>query len=125
MGHKLFGIDIAKEIARAAGPGLLPVSLLKAQVGQRDSADPTAGKTTTYKTYPCRGVEDNSEETRRAGTAAQQSGRLILILAGTLPSGVIPVPGDRIRILSETLEIIGEGVSSDPARATYLCACQG
>lgn len=123
MGVPLFGVDIAAEIHAAMSSGLPAVRLLKEQVGPVDEANPTAEPVASYRSVPCRGFEDNSEETRRGGTQVQQSGRLILIIGNSLPSGVVPLPGDRIQILGETLEIIGEGVSTDPAHATYLCAC--
>lgn len=125
MGVPLFGQDISGTVARLMGPGLPKVRLLKRQVGSIDDANPTAAPTVSYRSVPCRGFEDNSEDTRRLGTEVQQTGRLVLILGDTLPRGTVPEPGDRIEILGETLEIIGEGVTSDPARATYLCSARG
>ena len=123
MGVPLFGVNISGIIKSAMAAGLPAIRLLKEQVGAVDAANPTDEPPVSYRSVPCRGFEDSSEDTRRNGTQVQQSGRLILILGDTLPRGVVPEPGDRIQILGETLEIVGEGVSSDPARATYLCAC--
>lgn len=125
MGVRLFGQDVSGQVRRAVARGLPRAQLLKQVAGQRDSADSTAGLAISYKTYPCRALEDNSEETRRQGSETQQSGRLVLIVGDTLPRGITPAPGDRIKILGEQLEIVGDGVSTDPARAVYLCACRG
>lgn len=105
--------------------GLPKATLRKPATPVVDPANPTAVQTVSYRSYPCRGFEDNSSTTRASATAVQQQGRLILLLGDTLPRGVRPSPGDRIAILGETLEIIGEGVSADPALATYICACRG
>ena len=124
MGVPLFGVNISGAIKSAMASGLPQVRLLKEQIGPIDETNPTAAPSVSYRSVPCRGFEDSSEETRRLGTLVQQSGRLILIIGDTLPSGTVPVPGDRLQILGEMLEIIGEGVSTDPAHATYLCACK-
>ena len=124
MGIPLFGVNISGAIKSSMAYGLPQVRLLKEQVGDVDPLNPTAAPPLSYRSVPCRGFEDNSEETRRTGTQIQQTGRLILILGDTLPSGTVPAPGDRVQLLGETLEIIGEGVSTDPAHATFLCSCR-
>jgi hypothetical protein len=123
VGVELFGVSISGIVKDAMADGLPAIRLLKEQVGVVDEASPTEEPPVSYRSVPCRGFEDSSEDTRRNGTQVQQTGRLVLIIGDTLPRGVVPEPGDRIQILGETLEIVGEGVSSDPARATYLCAC--
>lgn len=125
MGVKLFGQDIAAIVKRAMSSGLPRATLRRPTASPIDPANPTANPTVSYRSFPCRGFEDSSAETRRMATAVQQTGRLVLLLGDTLPASVFPAPGDLIVILGEELEIIGEGVSSDPARATYLCACRG
>lgn len=122
---RLFGVDIAAVIKASMASGLLPVRLRKRQRSALDPDDPTAEPSVSYRAYPCRGVEDEPEQTRLRGTQVDQASRFVLILADTLPRGVEPEPGDRIEILGLDLEIVGDGVSTDPARATYLCACRG
>ena len=123
MGTKLFGIDVAAIVKGAMAQGLLSVRLLRETVGPLDEADPTAEPVVSYRSFPCRGVEIDSTDDRAVGTQVRQGSRLVLIIGDTLPRGVIPVPGDRIQILGETLEIVGDGVVTDPARATYTCSC--
>jgi len=125
MGTRLFGIDISGAVKRAMAGGLPRAKLLKASAGARSASASTAGLPITYRQFPCRGFEDSSEETRRQGTAVHQSGRLVLLIGDTLPRGIFPSPGDRIEILGETLEIVGDGVATDPARAVYICATRG
>jgi hypothetical protein len=124
MGTKLFGVDIAKTVKNAMASGLPKARLLKESVGALDEANPTAEPAVSYRAYPCRGFEDVIEKLR-PGTQVRQSGRAVLILGDTLPAGIVPEPGDRIELLGETLEIVGDGVTSDPARATYVCSCRG
>jgi hypothetical protein len=125
MGTKLFGVDIAGIIKTAMAPGLPQATLMKPTVGALDSAAPTATPSVSYRPFPCRGFEDTTIDNRVPGTATQQPVRRILLIGDTLPSGVLPEPGDLIVILGETLEITGKGVTSDPARATYVCDCLG
>lgn len=125
MGVPLFGVDISGAVKRAMAAGLPSIRLLKRSVSALDPDAPTATPSVSFRRFPCRGFEDTSKETRDQGTQVQQTGRLVLIIGDTLPRGTVPEPGDRIEILGETLEIVGDGVSNDPARATYLCATRG
>jgi len=125
MGVPLFGVNISGILARTMGAGLPRVRLLKKQVGAIDESAPTDAPSISHRSVPCRGFEDDSQDRRRDGTQVQTTGRVVVILGDTLPRGTIPEPGDLIEILGETLEITGEGVSTDPARATYSCRCVG
>ena len=125
MGIPLFDTDISGAIRDAMADGLPKATLRRPSTPAVNPADPTATQTISYRNFPCRAFEDDSTETRDRASAVQRTGRLVLIIGDTLPKGIFPRSGDRISLLGESLEIIGEGVSSDPARATYLCACRG
>lgn len=124
MGVKLFGQDISGAVKRAMAAGLPQARLRRPTISPVDAGAPTAQPAVSFRSYPCRAFEDSSAETRRQATAVQASERLVLIIGDTLPRGVAPLPGDRIVLLGEELEIVGDGVTTDPARATYLCACR-
>ncbi len=121
---RLFGLDIAAIVKNSMAAGLLPVRLQKLQRSAVDPDNPTAEPTIGFRSFSCRGVEDDSEETRAKGTQVAQASRFVLILADTLPRGTSPEPGDRVEINGETLEIVGDGVFTDPALATFTCACR-
>lgn len=124
MGTKLFGVDIEKEIHRAVSPGIPRSQLLKQSSGARDATDVTAGLPIAYKRYACRAIELGIDA-RDQGAATEVFERTLLITAGSLPRGIVPAPGDRIKYLGETVEIVGNGVKFDPARAAYKCYCRG
>lgn len=125
MGVKLFGVDISGAVKRSMASGLPQATLRKPAYSAIDPADPTGAPSVSYRSYPCRGFEDSADDVRRSGTAVRAGERVVLLIGDTLPTGIRPAPGDRITILGETLEIVGDGVSADPARATYTCVCRG
>ena len=65
---------------------------------------------------------------RIAGTLIAGVDRVIRIVGTSLPAGVTPRPGDQIAMDGVTSTIIGDAggnraVSTDAARAMYLCQC--
>lgn len=125
MGTPLFGQDISGAVKRAMASGLPAATLRKPSYSAVSAAAPTAAPTVSFRSYPCRGFEEQAATVRRAGTAVATGERVVILIGDTLPAGIRPGPGDRITILGETLEIVGDGVSNDPARATYTCICRG
>ena len=121
MGNNLFGARIAEKVAAALGSRLLPVQLVKIRPGAIDPSNLTGPQPETSRAYTCRGILDNYDASRIPGTAIQQGSRVVLILAGTLPTGVIPEPDDRIVIEGQRFEIVGP-VERDPDAATYIAA---
>lgn len=125
MGTPLFGVNISGIVKQAMAAGLPKATLRKPNYSALDVASPTAEPSVSYRAYPCRGFEEEAAVVRRGGTAVETGQRVILLLGDTLPKGVQPEPGDRITLLGETTEIVGDGVTTDPARATYLCVVRG
>jgi hypothetical protein len=121
MGNNLFGARIAERVAKALGSRLLPVRLNKIRVGAIDPSDLTGARPETTRTYTCRGILDTYDASRTPGTAIKQGSRVVLILAGTLPNGIVPEPDDRVVIEGQTFEIVGP-VERDPDAATYIAA---
>lgn len=119
MGNNLFGAHIAEKIAKAMGSKLLPVRLLKKTPGTIDTSKLTAAQPESIRAFSCRGFFDYFDSHRMGGTAIKQGTRVVLILGGTLPVGVVPEPDDRVVCEGETVEIVGP-VVRDPDAATYV-----
>lgn len=119
MGNNLFGARIAEKIAKALGSRLLPVRLIKVVPGAINAANLSGAQPETNRTFTCRGFFDTYNSQRMGGTAIKEGTRVVLILAGTLPAGIEPVPDDRVVLEGETVEIVGP-VLRDPDAATYI-----
>lgn len=116
---KFLGVDIAAILAKQMGTLVRALTLTRSEPGTRSAADPTAGNNPTETTHSGRGFVDSYKAERIDGTIIQQGDRKVLILAGTLPAGVVPQVNDRITIEGETLTVVS--VERDPASATYTC----
>lgn len=125
---KLFGVDIAGEVAKGLGPGLLDAQLIQLTEGSRDTNNPTAGKSTSERKLPCKGMIsdnithflDNKNILGLGDTMRAQVGdKNILLLGGTIPGGKFPKPDDKIKIEGSTYRVVR--VMRDPAAATYQC----
>ena len=114
---KLFGVDIAKEIADAMGSLLLSAKLIKVTASSSTS-NSTEGST-TESSSACRGVLEDYKDSQVDGTIVLQGDRKVLLLGATLPTGVIPTPNDKIEI--EDTQFIVIRVQRDPAAASYTC----
>lgn len=124
MGVPLFGQDISGAVKRAMAAGLPRATLRRPALSAADPALPAAPPRVAYRSFPCRGFEDEAATVRRSGTAVRAGERVVVLIGDTLPRSVRPQPGDLIVLLGETLEIVGDGVSADPALATYTCVCR-
>lgn len=117
---KLFGVDIAKEVNRAAGSGLLPATLTVVTAGERVPGRLAHGTEPTTEDYPCRGVLEDYTERQIDGDIVRVGDRRVLLLGASISGGaVVPKPTDRITI--ESVEYTIARVERDPAAATYVC----
>lgn len=121
---KLFGVDIAKEIAKGMGSGLLPVQLIKILPGTRSTTEPTEGLHPSRKTYNCRGFIQDYKDSQFDGTTILRGDRQVLILGGTLPLNIVPQTGDEVKCEGKIFSIAGVP-ARDPAAATYICQARG
>jgi len=121
MGTKLFGVDIAAQINRGMGSGLPEITLRRETLGERDASNPTAGPAKATQTVRGRGCVDSYSDRERAGTDMQEGDRRISILGDSLSPATTPEPGDVISILGESVRIVDGGVTTDPARALFVC----
>lgn len=121
---KLFGIDIAKEVADAikGAGGVLDATLIVVTAGERSASDPTAGVEEKDRGIRCKGFVDVYRESQIDGTRIQMGDRKVVLLGKTIANGTVaPKPNDRITIEGQTMKIVQDGVTRDPASATYAC----
>lgn len=124
MGSPIFrnlGIDVSGLIAQHLGPALLPVTLRKVKVGARTPGALTAGTNPTVTIARGRGMVEDYKNSQIDGELVRRGDRRVLILGDTLTPRVIPEAGDEVDIEGERLRIVADGVTSDPAKATYTC----
>jgi len=129
---KLFGVDIAGEIARGLGSQMLDAVLTKVTPGTRGAGSLTAGRTVdaVSTAYPCKGFTEAYSDFHLGATAGVNGGRdsslimagdrKVTLFGGTLPDAIDPKPGDTITIEGETWRIVGD-VKRDPVAATFIC----
>lgn len=119
MGNKLFGVDISGLINKNIGPGVNDCLLVKVTAGSRTSGSLAAGVQPTSKNYTAKGFIDKLDKTRQAATLVEDGDVLIALIGDSIASNKTPVPGDRIKILNNTYNVIQ--VDTDPAQAVYNC----
>ncbi len=118
MGNKLFGVDIAKELAagfKSAG-GLRPLVLRKFTKGTATLGSLTAGTNDTPVEHTGQGFEEVMSIRERASLVKGASAKLS-ILGDSLPAGVIPEANDEVDLDGTTYTLMVGG--SDPAAALY------
>lgn len=124
---RLFGVDIAGEINKALGPGLLDATLTKVVAGTRTGGSLTAGTNPTTTTHTAKGFIDEYSDFQRGGqtpgdednTLIQDGDRKVTLLGESIDPAAVPEAGDRVTIEGTEFRIIR--VKRDPAGATYEC----
>lgn len=118
--NPIFGVDLAKIIGDAIGPGVLAATLIKKTPGTRTSLSQSAGTNPTSTSYSCRGfVESYSHRELSLGLAKEQD-KKVTLLGATISGGTVyPVPGDQVTIEGATYDVVA--VARDPAGAVYEC----
>jgi len=124
MGNHLFGKDIAGQIAKKLGPGLLPFTLIKVVTGARDAMDPSAGPASTEVPRACRGILEDYRDSQFDGTTIKRGDRKALLLGDTIAGGAVPEPSDKLTAEGRTYIIVGVP-ARDPDAATYVCQVRG
>lgn len=117
------GVDVAKLVADNLGPRLLPATLVVDVDAARDPDEPTRTLTSTPREHACRGMlEERADRELPGENRVLVGGLRVLLLGATLPAGVEPRPGNRIKIEGREFEIGGpDAIDRDPASATYTC----
>lgn len=137
MRPNLFNANISSKIARGLGKHLLLGYLTRIIPGVRNSAALTGGETVgqTSQSWTFRGLSEEYDDhelmgfrsrgERMGGAIIQGALRKIIILGGTLPDDVDPMPGDILTFEGSAWRICSDGVKRDPAGATFTCHCEG
>ena len=122
---KLFNLDIAGIVNReiAAAGGVLPGTLTKVTVGKRKTGSLSKGTNPKKVASSFRGFLEDRDNIRLPGQLTAVSGRVLVILGGSLPAGVEPEANDTALIEGDTFDIVAI-IGRDPAAATYECLVQ-
>jgi hypothetical protein len=113
----IFKANIAKEIGKAMGPLVFPLTLTKIRPSTR--GDLTGGVNSIPDTFSGKGFIDNYRDSRVDGSIVKVGDRVITILGASM--GAIPEPNDTVFIEDREWTIVKDGVKRDPAGATYEC----
>lgn len=128
--------NLAKILAKALGGqkliGFGAMTLTRVTPGTRTSGALSAGNNPTTTDYACKGRQGVSRkgywqfwQNAQTGTTARTSFVAFSILGATLPSGVVPLAGDRITHNGTTYTIAADGVvNPDGVGAIYECSCR-
>lgn len=120
---KLFGLDIDKLVAdgiKQAG-GVLDVSFTNYVKGTRSATQPSGGTSSTPKKFTAQGFVEEYKDSQIDGEVVVRGDRKVVILGATVSPAGAPAPGATVTVDEETTTIVEDGVTSDPARATYVC----
>ena len=133
MGIKLFGVDIAKEVANAIPSSAMPVAVLrKIAQGALTAGQLTRGGTQTPTTYSTRGIcVDFSKRKHPSASNVQVGDKEVLLLAEPL-NGVEPAKDDQVDVIevlngtstTRSMTIV-QVLIRDPAAATWILQCRG
>jgi hypothetical protein len=123
MGNKLFGRDIAGQLAKRLGPLLLPMTLTRVVSGDRDPSDPSAGTNQGETDHACRGILEDYRDSQFDGTTIKRGDRKALLLGDTIQGGAVPQPSDKITAEGNVYHVVN--AKRDPDAATYACQVRG
>ncbi len=118
---KLFGIDMAKEIATAFKGELVAGTLTKNVPGTRTAGMLTGGTNPTTTVHAFEGFIEIETDARIADTLATQVGEIVAILGASISPAEVPTSGDKVNIEGRDFEII-KIIERDPAAALFRCA---
>lgn len=114
----IFGANIAGLIAQNLGPLVFDVTLISVVPTER-GLNLTGGNNPTETSYVVKGFVSDYKDWQIDGTIIKNGDRIVTLLGGTLPAGVIPQVGDKITAEGLTKTVVQ--VNRDPAGATYEC----
>jgi hypothetical protein len=123
MGNVIFGVDIARIVAAAIGPGVLEATITNYQPGARNPANISAGIPKVAVVHECRGFWEDYEPTDIDGRLILVNDRKAVLIGDTIPEGAIPGPGSAIMIEGQTL-FVHRLESRDPAAAAFVFQCR-
>lgn len=124
MGNKLFGVNISGLIKTHVAPGLLPVTVTRQIVGNRNANNLTGGQAKTPTVVKgIRGIWEDLPKMPPAGVTFELNDRIAMLIGDTVPAGGLPKRNDTITIEGLTLYAVQQ-ISRDPAAAAYRFLCR-
>jgi hypothetical protein len=119
-GRDLFGLDIAQTVLDALDGQLRTGVLRRKTLGARDPDDLAAGRPFVEAEFDFQGIYvqkgDVSSAWARAGTIVQDRAQVLILGASV---AVSPRADDVLEL--DGLVLVVDGVSEDPAGATFTC----
>lgn len=113
---------LAQNLKRYGGPiGVKPATLVKVTPGTRTPGAVSSGTNPTTTSYPCTALISVLTAGTLPETEVQVDDRRIVVLGGSLASGVIPAPNDKVTIadvdgVAKTFRLVapisGDGVGA-------------
>lgn len=119
MGNKLFGVDIAGEIAKAFSGQLRSGTLTKKNPGTRTVGQLTGGTKPKTTEHTFEGFVEN-KSVRRSGEISAEPMAVLTIIGDSVKPAAKPEVNDLAVIDSLEFEIT-EILAVDPAEATFEC----
>lgn len=118
---KFLGTDISGLIHKHLSPIIKDATLIQVTSGARTPADLAGGKALTETSKTAKGFVNTYRDYYIDGKMIRHGDRKILLTADSIEDTTVPTPGDKITIEGTTYVIQANGVSRDPASATYIC----
>ena len=115
------GEEIAATINNEFKDIVYSATLTKVTPGTRTSGSLTSGTNPTTTAYTCKGYISTFNDTQFPNTLVQNGDRAVVLLAESLT--VVPTPGDKVTIQSNTYTIREKGVERDPSTSIYKLHC--
>lgn len=113
----LFGVDVGR-ILNSGIKGASSVTLVKTTPGTRTGGSLTGGHNPTSTSYSCRGWIESSRQKFMDDSLTEYGDKYVTILSASLPSDVIPEPGDLVTIENVSGSTV-VWVDQDPARSVW------
>ncbi len=115
----IFGVDIAGTIGDAFSEFVFDVTLTITTPTTRTPGSEDDGTNPTDTDHIAKGFVSEYNEKQIDGTIIRLGDQKVVLFGSTLPSGVVPSPGDKTTAEGVPREIVH--VKRDPASATYVC----
>ena len=121
---KFLGVDIDGIIGRAFKGKTSKATLTKFTTGKRTGTNLAGGTNDTPVKFKAEGFASEYKQHFIDGTTIKKGDRKVLLFGTLIEKLTVPEPGDHITIEGVEYRIQAQGVTRDPAKATYTCHCR-
>ena len=116
------GVDVTRTLRDATRGLFLRGSLTRITYMPRTSDDLTRDRT-QEEVHSFEGLASSRVVRTREGTLTGRTETSVIVIAGSLPAGVVPEQSDQISIQGASGKI--RSVSTDPGGGAYTCILEG